>query len=562
MARGEDEKGDGIKRRFAAFISYSHADDAAAAKLQRKLERYRLPKHIIAAHGRENPVLGRIFRDREDLAAATNLTDAIRAAIADAEALIVVCSPDAAKSQWVTAEIILFRELHPDRPVLAAIVSGDPADAFPGVLTENGREPLAADLRAVGDGGSLGFLKIVAGIAGVPLDALVQRDAQRRVRRVTAITLVTSALVLVMGIMTAFAIQSRNEAARQRAASDGLVAYMLTDLRQKLKGVGRGEIMSAINQRALQHYSDQGDLQRLPDESLEHRARVLHAMGEDAELALDHALASKLFRQSHHSTAALLRRDPGNPDRIFAHAQSEFYLGMFNLNRRDRVAATPYFQGYLDQAKALAKIEPDSFRSHMELGFAEGNLCDLNVRDSFDIGKAKQHCLAAIRHEQNALRLMPNDAKTRQDLANRWGWLARVQILQKNWDGALESRRKEVQLLDTLIDEDPQNVEYAIRRSWSTTGLARVLIEKGERHEARALLGKALPEFERKMRGVTGDARVADSKARMLGYLGRAEKLEDGTVSARTSEMANAIFVGENAPKLSRIYNILVEKGD
>lgn len=562
MARGEEKKGDGIKRSFAAFISYSHADAAAAAKLQRKLEHYRLPKHIVAAHGRETAALGRIFRDREDLAAATNLTEAIRAAIADAEALIVVCSPDAAKSRWVAAEIMLFRELHPDRPVLAAIINGDPAEAFPAALTDNGREPLAADLRAVGDGGSLGFLKIVAGIAGVPLDALVQRDAQRRVRRVTAITLVTSALVLIMGVMTAFAIQSRDEAARQRAASDGLVAYMLTDLREKLKGVGRGEIMSGINQRALQHYSEQGDLQQLPDESLEHRARVLHAMGEDAELASQHDIANRLFRQSHQSTAALLRREPNNPDRIFAHAQSEYYLGMFSLNRRDRDAAAPYFQGYLDQAKALAKIEPDSFRSHMELGFAEGNLCDLNVRGSFDIAKAERHCRAAIHHEQNALRLNPDDAKTRQDLANRWGWLARVQILQKNWDGALESRRKEAELLDALIAEDPKNVEYAIRRSWSTTGLAGALIGKGQLPEARAVLGKAIPEFERKMRAVTGDARVADSQTRMLGYLGKAEKLQDGTVSARTSEMAKAMFAGENGPELSRIYNILVEKGD
>ena len=40
----------GEARRFAAFISYSHADAAQAAKLQRRLERYRLPKHIAGTH--------------------------------------------------------------------------------------------------------------------------------------------------------------------------------------------------------------------------------------------------------------------------------------------------------------------------------------------------------------------------------------------------------------------------------------------------------------------------------------------------------------------------------
>ena len=46
MVTGGDSAADA--RRFAAFISYSHADAEIAAKLQRQLERYRLPKHADA----------------------------------------------------------------------------------------------------------------------------------------------------------------------------------------------------------------------------------------------------------------------------------------------------------------------------------------------------------------------------------------------------------------------------------------------------------------------------------------------------------------------------------
>ena len=171
-----------------------------------------------------------------------------------------MCSPDAATSPWVAAEIALFRELHPERPILAALLSGEPANAFPAALTANGNEPLAADLRPEGDSKQLGFLKIVAGIAGVPLDTLIQRDAQRRLRRVTAITFSALAAMLAMGIMTTFAIQARNEAARQRSEAEGLVEYMLTDLREKLRGVGRLDVMDAVNERAMEHYRRQGDL--------------------------------------------------------------------------------------------------------------------------------------------------------------------------------------------------------------------------------------------------------------------------------------------------------------
>ena len=47
----------------------------------------------------------------------------------------------------VAAEIALFRELHPTKPILPAILAGNPAEAFPAELLVDGNEPLAADFR-------------------------------------------------------------------------------------------------------------------------------------------------------------------------------------------------------------------------------------------------------------------------------------------------------------------------------------------------------------------------------------------------------------------------------
>src|ERR1051325_1548544 len=182
--------------RYTAFLSYSHKDSAPAGRLHRRLETYRLPRRLVGtetARGRVPERLAPIFRDREELPAATDLSETVREALARSGALIVLCSPRSAGSLWVAEEIETFRRLHPDRPVLAAILEGDPPDCFPGVLRALGRdgtwhEPLATDLRPHRDGPRLGLLKLVAGITGVGLDALVQRDATRRVRRVTAVT--------------------------------------------------------------------------------------------------------------------------------------------------------------------------------------------------------------------------------------------------------------------------------------------------------------------------------------------------------------------------------------
>lgn len=510
-------------RRFAAFISYSHADADAAAKLQRKLERYRLPKRIAEARDKA-PSLGTIFRDREDLAAASSLSAAIRDAIAQAEALIVMCSPDAAASPWVAAEIELFRDLHPDRPMLAVLLSGDPSAAFPPALTAGGLEPLAADLRREGDGQQLGFLKIVAGIAAVPLDALIQRDAQRRIRRVTAITVGALAAMLVMGVMTTLAISARNDAARQRAASEGLVEYMLTDLREILKGVGRPEAMASVNERAMQHYGQQANLAALADDSLERRARVLLAMGEDDEKygRLDKAIVK--FRGAHRTTAALLAREPTNPDRLFAHAQSEYWVGRGALANSDPTTAQKHWLAYRRFAGELAVAEQGSLRSLMELGYSEGNLCELASRDKVRLTSAIKYCEKAVQYVGQAHSKFPEDRKTTQDLANRHGWLARVLLEYGQHDIALKHRQSEARYMSDLLTLDPNNVEYVLRRSWPDLGIAAIYLEKGENRKAQSLIARSLRRYEPDFHKFGTDARIAETHLRFLLHLAKTRK--------------------------------------
>ena len=459
----------GESRRFAAFISYSHADAGAAAKLQRRLERYRLPKRIAEARNRGVSALGPIFRDREDLAAASSLTAAIRDAIGRAEALVVVCSPDAAASPWVAAEIELFRELHPEKPILAALLSGEPVVAFPAALTANGNEPLAADLRPSGDGEQLGFLKIVAGIAGVPLDALIQRDAQRRLRRVTAITAGALAAMLIMGIMTTLALQARNEAARQRAAAEGLVEYMLTDLRGKLKEVGRLDIMDAVNMRAMSHYRSQADIANLPNGSLERRARLLQAMGEDSEMAGNVEAALTQFREAHRITQALLARAPDNPDRLFAHAQSEYWIGEALLRQNRLQQVDRHFVAYQQLARRLVKLDPRNPKWLRESGYANGNLCTLRLENRARTNDAVALCEEALAQMKAVLELQPNDRTARLDVANRLAWLADAKKTNGDFAGALQSRLAQEQIVSPLVRENPDDM--GLKEIWLKTEL-------------------------------------------------------------------------------------------
>ncbi|MDB5722321.1 MAG: hypothetical protein JWP15_2939, partial [Alphaproteobacteria bacterium] len=341
-------------RQFRAFVSYCHADRTFASNLQRRLESYRLPRRLAdrvePLAGQARGRIGPVFRDRADLSASADLSAAVREAIAESSALVVVASPEAAGSIWVAREIELFRELHPDAPILVAQARGAPGEATPPALLRPGTEPLAADFRPEGDGRRLAFLKIVAGLAGLPLDTLVQRDAQRQIRRVTAATLGAGLVALVMAGLLLIALQARGEAERRRAGAEGLVKFMLTSQRPRLREVGRLSIMQETNERALRYFDEQGDPQSLSDPSIELRALVLHAMGEDEAMAGQKDKASARFREAYAATLGALRRRPADPDAVFAHAQSAFWIGDTALDRGQYDEARTAWEEYLRQA--------------------------------------------------------------------------------------------------------------------------------------------------------------------------------------------------------------------
>ncbi len=195
--------------KYRAFISYSHADEKWATWLHRQLENYRIPKKLVQRAGLASNRLKPIFRDRDELGTSPSLSNAIEEALAASETLVVICSPAAARSHWVNAEIETYiRQGRGDR-IYCLLVDGEPSNAFPPALqTDN--EALAADVAH--DGKQNSFLKLAAGILEVPFDDLRQREQQARNRRLAIVAGFSFAgMVFAVGLAS-FAMISRQQA--------------------------------------------------------------------------------------------------------------------------------------------------------------------------------------------------------------------------------------------------------------------------------------------------------------------------------------------------------------
>lgn len=231
--------------RYSAFISYSHSDQAVARWLHRAIETFTIPRALIGTPSEMGPLsrrLAPVFRDRDELPASGDLGQALRSALTESHCQIVLCSPRAAASKWVNEEILSFKRLHGEARTFALITRGEPyaggdLECFPpalrfrlapdGSLSDQPAEPIAADIRPGKDGRRLALLKLVAGITGVPLDALVRRDAARRQRRLAIVACASLTIALITIGLAIYAESQRRVAERQRRLADRSLAFLV-----------------------------------------------------------------------------------------------------------------------------------------------------------------------------------------------------------------------------------------------------------------------------------------------------------------------------------------------
>jgi len=218
---------------YDAFVSYtgSGSADPGPARLDREvaerliylLETYRSPRPLVR-QGKPRR-LRRVFRDRDELAAASDLEASLIEPLSRSRFLIVVCSPRARRSKWVNQEVATFTRLRGEDHILTLLIEGEPGEAFPPALARqlpSGEEvlPLGADIRATTKRRSLGLLKseklrLLAPILGCRFDDLRQREHERSKRRIATIASGLFLLSVVLMTLTVFAALARAKAERR-----------------------------------------------------------------------------------------------------------------------------------------------------------------------------------------------------------------------------------------------------------------------------------------------------------------------------------------------------------
>ena len=210
---------------YYAFISYSRLDEEWAKWIQRKLETYRFPVTLRKNNASLPKKIFPVFRDKTDLVSG-ELWDSLKHQLQESEYLIVICSPNSAKAEWVNNEVAYFRSLGRNNKIIPLIVDGNPHAADPQqecfcpMLRDCGEdELLGVSIKELGK--KKAVLRVISGMMQLRFDSLVKRDTVRRRRR----AMLAAAVAVMLTVWGGLTIRmTKDPAASVSLAESALIA--------------------------------------------------------------------------------------------------------------------------------------------------------------------------------------------------------------------------------------------------------------------------------------------------------------------------------------------------
>lgn len=537
--------------KYRAFLSYSHVDTSWAKWLHSRLEGFRLdgPTGKQTSGGSISESLRPIFRDRDEFTAGQTLSEQTLTALDASAALIVLCSPSAAKSRYVNEEVRLFKFRHGERPVIPVIVTGEPdspdQECFPsalkfevsadGNITTGPAGILAADLRETGDGKELALAKVVARLLGLGTDEVFHR-AQRLQRRrqrnwiigLSAVAAALAGLAVLAEVNRRDAVDQRHiadirrqQAERNFAAAKNASDALVFDIAQGLRSVQgmRTESVRKILERAEQV------LAQLVRSSGENNDLLRSQGAMLAEFSLTYEIQGDISKQMETAKGALaIAERLTTADSANARWQHDLSIA------HERIGAALFQQGDLSGALAeyelrrgildrLVKVHPNDTEWLIDLAIAHREIGDI-LQKQGKLDSALENYQTQLDISERLTQADPKNARWQSELSAANSRMGNVLVLQGRFRDALVRYQKSLEIYSELAKADPGDADWQRDISMSHNKIADVLLAQGNVTAALESYRAALAIRERLTKADPGNAEFQRDLAFSHGRIG------------------------------------------
>lgn len=316
--------------------------------------------------------------------------------------------------------------------------------------------------------------------------ALIQASSKQanigRWRR-RAVMLALVALTLISVAMSVRSIEAENQAQQKRLAAENLLGFMVGEFADKMRGIGRMDLLDGISNKALEYFSDfsADDASYLSFEAQFQHSQTLEAMGEVAYSRGNTDEAHSALIAARERMLPLLEIQPQHLNLLKTLGANAFWLGQLEYDKSDWAATQPWFEQYLTYSQAMYQYAPEDNDALMELSYAQNSLGSIHM---------KQQNFAAAREafEQSLLlklKIWFKDQTNSQliaDIANARSWLASAVTAQGDITAAIKIHQQiQQQLSNQALEKQPYLLD---RLSSSYMLLAHLLNYQGHHQQA------------------------------------------------------------------------------
>ncbi|MFO1430502.1 MAG: hypothetical protein U1F76_10250 [Candidatus Competibacteraceae bacterium] len=337
---------------------------------------------------------------------------------------------------------------------------------------------------------------IQASIAQSEQAAKTRRRRQRRLIAGLAVgLLVTSALAGFAFVQRNRAEHARKVATWSQGQAEGLINYMLFDLRHKLEPIGRLDLLEGVAKTAGEYF------ERLPSEEIsaesEHNRAV--ALMNQADVQQDFGnlpMALELYQKGLNIMQRLAQQDPANAQWQHNLAASHSRIGNVRQAQGDLAGALTAYQAALAITERWAQQNPahagwqrDLAVSHEKIG---------NVRQAQgDLAGALTAYQAALAITERWAQQNPAHAGWQRDLAVSHNKIGDVRQAQGDLTGALTAYQAALAIRERLAQQDPANAQWQRDLATSHERIGDVRQVQGDLPGALAAYQAALAIRER-----------------------------------------------------------------
>ncbi len=267
-----------------------------------------------------------------------------------------------------------------------------------------------------------------------------------------------SALAILAMILGIVARRAEAKSDNHRADAEGLMSYMLGDFVEKLRPLGKLDLLGDISKKAVLYYSSD----RLGKADAPQLAQYAKALQIIAEVNISQSHPDEALQALITARTILLKLAQHEVDQkqiLKELGSNSFWLGRVYSDRNQWQPAEQAYSDYVVSSEKLVTLEPNNIEYLMELGYANNSIGDLALK-RLELDKARASFAKSLALARQAAALKPEDTKLIGNLANSLSLLATTLIRLGDLTQAQALFDQEETLLRPLHHKSPEDATW------------------------------------------------------------------------------------------------------